>query len=443
MQDTKETLKIGAGYVGILAKWLALALLTGGICGLVGALFYNGITWATALREAHPALLFALPAAGVVIVGIYRGLHTEGDNTDTVIVAAREGSDLHFELLPSIFIGTILTHLCGGSSGREGAALQIGGDIGNRLGRLLRFSKEDMRVATMVGMSAFFSAIFGTPLTATVFVTLFLTVGTFYEAALLPGIIASLTAIGVSGRFGVEPFRFAVEMPAPDPVLFLKVLVLAAAAGLMSVVFVEILHRTGHLYERFFPNPYLRAAVGGVLVIALTLLVHDGFTYNGAGGSVIASAVLEGQAPPASWLLKMLFTALTLEAGFKGGEIVPTFFVGASFGCRLAPLLGLDPRVGAAIGLVAIFAGATNSVLPAIFLSVEAFGSGGLLYFSLACIVSYMVSGYNGLYSSQKILYSKVRAAYIDATANHSRLYAGHIHTDSAQEHNAPDREEH
>ena len=425
-----ESLRLAAGYARILLKWLALALLTGGICGLTGALFYNGIAWVTALREAHPALLFGLPAAGPLIVLLYRTLRAEGNNTDTVIEAARDGSALRFGLLPSIFAGTILTHLCGGSSGREGAALQIGGDIGSHLGALFHFDREDMKITTMVGMSAFFSAIFGTPLTATVFVTLFLTVGTFYEAALLPGIVASLAAIGVSGRFGVAPFRFSVEMPAPDMVLFLKIMVLAAAAGLMSVVFVEVLHRVGHLYERFFPTPYLRAVVGGCLVVALTLLIGEGFTYNGAGGPVIAAAVQEGQAPPASWLLKILFTALTLEAGFKGGEIVPTFFIGATFGCRLAPLLGLDPRVGAAIGLVAIFAGATNSVLPAIFLSVEAFGGGGLLYFSLACIVSYMVSGYNGLYSSQKILYSKVRATYIDATANHSRLYAGHIHSD-------------
>lgn len=408
-------------YAGYLLKWILIAAVTGVACGLVGALFYNGVAEATALRTAHPWLLYCLPFAGLLIVFLYRFLGQEGNNTDTVIEAAREGSRLRIELLPSIFAGTILTHLCGGSSGREGAALQIGGDIGNHIGAFFRLDEDEMRVATMSGMAAFFSAIFGTPLTAAVFVMLFINVGSYLEMALLPSYLSSLIAIWLSEKFGAVPFRFAIDVPALEVHYFVRVMVLAAAAGLVSVLFVQVLHTTGHLYRRFFKNPYIRVAAGAVLVIILTKVLGTA-DYNGAGGEIIRAAVVEGQAQPEAFLLKILFTALTLEAGFKGGEIVPTFFIGATFGCVAAPLLGIPAGFGAAVGLVAAFAGATNTVVASIFLSIEVFGAEGILFFALSCIVSFVVSGYNGLYSSQRIIYSKVRPKQIDLKTNHNHM---------------------
>ena len=405
-------------YAADLLKWALIAVVIGVLSGLIGALFYNGIAFVTDLRAAHPWLLFLLPVFGLIIVWFYRILRQEGNNTDTVIEAAREGKRLRIELLPAIFFGTFLTHLGGGSAGREGAALQIGGDIGNHIGALFRLKKEDLRIATMTGMAAFFSAVFGTPLTASVFVLLFINIGSYFTSAMLPLFLSSLTSYFVAVRLGMEPFRFELSAPALGIPMLGKVLVLALLAGLLSVAFVELLHKTGALYERLFKNPYLRVVIGGGLIIGLTYLVSPEGLYNGAGGGVIAAAILTGTVPPLAFLFKMIFTALTLEAGYKGGEIVPTFFIGAAFGCLVGPVLGIPAGFAAAVGLIACFAGATNTLLASVFLAIEAFGGSGVLYFALAAAASFAVSGYNGLYSSQKILYSKVSSERIERNTN-------------------------
>lgn len=415
-------------YLYYLVKWFVLALVIGSLCGLIGALFYNGILMANVLRADHPWLLFLMPAAGLLIVFLYRRLGQEDVSTDQIIEAAREGHALDIRLVLSVFAGTVLTHLTGGSSGREGAALQIGGSIGNRLGGLIHLDSEEMKVATMAGMAAFFSAIFGTPLTAAMFVILFISVGTFYEVALLPSYLAALTAIRISSLFGVEPFRFSLEVPEIMTGHFVRVLILSLLCGMVSVLFCSVLHGTAKLYKRYLKNPYVRIVVGALLVIALTLLEGSG-DYNGTGAAVIGRALSGEAIVPYAFIMKMLMTALTLEAGFKGGEIVPTFFVGATFGAVVGPLLGIPSGFAAAIGLIAMFAGVTNTVIASIFLAIEVFGGSGILYFAMACIVSYACSGYNGLYSSQRILYSKVRPEYINLRTNHNHLIKSSLFT--------------
>ena len=404
-------------YAKALAKWLILAVFVGAVCGGVGAAFHIGVHEATALRGRFPWLLWCLPLAGVGIVGFYKLTHTEGQGTNDIIDEVRSGTGLSIWLLPAIFLGTMLTHLCGGSAGREGAALQMGGTIGYHAGRLFRMDDQDLRVATLSGMAAFFSALFGTPLAATVFAIVVISVGVMYHAALIPCLTAALTAYGVSLWMGVEPTRFTVEMPALEAGMLIRVAVLAALCALVSAVFCGVLHVAERQMRRYLPNPWLRAAVGGAAVIALTFLcgVTD---YNGAGMEVITAAVEQGRCRPEAFLWKIVFTALTLSAGFKGGEVVPSFFIGATFGCVVGPLLGIPAGVAAAIGLVAVFCGATNCPIASIFLSVELMGDGGLLYFALACGISYMLSGYNGLYSSQMILYSKLKARFINVHTN-------------------------
>ena len=404
-------------YIAALAKWLALAVFAGGICGVIGSLFHISVHEAAALRGRFPWLLWCLPLAGLAIVGFYKLVHTEGQGTNDIIDEVHLGRGLSIWLLPSIFFGTVLTHLCGGSAGREGAALQMGGTIGYHTGRLFRLDDQDLRVATMAGMAAFFSALFGTPLAATVFAIVVISVGVMYHAALVPCLTAALTAYGVSQWMGVEPTRFAVEMPALETWMMVRVAVLAALCALVSVLFCNTIHFAEHQMAKRIPNPWLRAVLGGCAVVAMTLVcgVSD---YNGAGMEVITAAVEQGQARPEAFLLKILFTAVTLAAGFKGGEVVPSFFVGATFGCVMGPLLGVPAEFAAAIGLISVFCGATNCPTASIFLSVELMGDGGLLYFALACCVSYMLSGYNGLYSSQRILYSKLKARYINVNTN-------------------------
>ena len=200
--------------------------------------------------------------------------------------------------------------------------------------------------------------------------------------------------------------------------MLVRTAILAALCALVSLLFCNTLHFVENQLKRWLPNAWVRAVVGGAAVVALTYLCGT-TDYNGAGMEIITAAVEEGSVHPAAFLLKILFTAVTLGAGFKGGEVVPSFFVGATFGCLAGPLLGIPAGFAAALGLAAVFCGATNCPVASMFLAVELFGSDGLLYFALVCGISNMLSGYNGLYSSQTILYSKLKAQYINVRTNH------------------------
>ena len=404
-------------YLRTLIKWTILGLVIGAFCGVIGSAFHIGVHHATELRAEHPWLLWCLPLAGLGIVGFYKLTKVEGKGTNSIIDQVHLGKGLPFFLLPAIFLGTILTHLCGGSAGREGAALQMGGTIGFHTGRLLRLDDRDLRVATLAGMAAFFSALFGTPLAATVFAMMVISIGIMYDVAFIPCLTAALTAYGVSLTMGVEPTRFTVAMPELEGWMLVRVAVLAALCAVVSTVFCNVIHIVEHQMDHRIKNSWARAVIGGVAVIALTYLCGT-TDYNGAGMEVVTAAVEGGVARPEAFLLKMLFTAVTLAAGYKGGEVVPSFFVGATFGCVAGPFLGIPAGFAAALGLVAVFCGATNCPLASIILAVELFGDGGMLYFALACGVSYMLSGYNGLYSSQTILYSKLKAQYINVHTN-------------------------
>ena len=404
-------------YIQAIFKWVLMAVVIGAACGVVGSVFHIGVHHATELRAHFPWLLWCLPVLGLAVVGFYKLTHTEGQGTNDIIDAVHQGKKLSFWLLPAIFIGTTLTHLGGGSAGREGAALQMGGTIGQHLGRLFRLDDRDLRTATMTGMAAFFAALFGTPLAATVFAIVVISVGVMYHAALIPCLTASLVAYGISILMGVEPTRFVIAAPRPETWMFVRVAVLGILCALVSVLFCEVLRFANQQAKKYFPNAWVRVVLGGVAVVAMTYLFGT-TDYNGAGMETITAAVEHGTVRPEAFLLKLLFTAISLAAGFKGGEVVPSFFVGATFGCFVGPFFGIPAEFAAAVGLVAVFCGATNTPLASTFLAVELFGAEGLLYFALACGISYMLSGYSGLYSSQTILYSKLEHQYINVSTN-------------------------
>ena len=409
--------KVWALYCKGLAKWFLISAAVGLVCGLLGSAFHWGVDWATTFRLGHPWVLFSLPAAGLAVVAIYRLTKVEGQSTNSIIDEVQSGRGLSLALLPAIFFSTLVTHLAGGSAGREGAALQMGGTIGYGAGKLFRLDDRDLRTATMAGMAAFFSALFGTPLAATIFAMGVISVGLLYHAAFIPCFVASLTAYGLSLLLGVEPTRFLVAAPALSLGMLLRIAVLAALCAMVSVLFCAALHAAEHLFARYLRSAWLRALCGGTVLLILSLLVgsHD---YNGAGMEIVTAAVEQGRAVPAAFLLKILFTAVTLGAGFKGGEVVPSFFVGATFGCVVGPLLGIPAGFAAAVGLVAVFCGAVNCPMASMVLAVELFGDGGMLYFAAACGLSYVLSGYSGIYSSQRILYDKLKAQYIDVHTN-------------------------
>ena len=394
-------------YIRTFLKWVLLGLLMGVIGGLLGAGFHHALHFVTHLRGEHTWLIFLLPAGGLLSVGIYRifGLRNNR-GTNEIIDAILDGKPVSPMVAPVIFLASTVTHLFGGSAGREGAALQLGGSVASMLGKLAKLADKDRTVLTMSGMSAVFAGLFGTPLTATIFCMEFESVGTLFTPALLPCYLAAFVASQVSGALGVhaEVFPLAVRQ-----VLTLgncwKFLILAVLISLLGIAMCKVFHEAEHLVAHHLPNPFVRIAVGGAVVTVLTLIVGD-HRFNGAGMDMALEAVA-GSTDWYNFLLKMLFTAVTLAAGFKGGEIVPTFCIGATFGCLLGGLLGLDTGLAAALGLVGLFCCATNSPFASIVLSIEMFGSGYVYLFALTCVICFVLSGHSGLYASQIIRFAK------------------------------------
>lgn len=403
---------------GLFLRWLLYACATGLVVGAVAVAFHYGIAWGAGLRAQVPELIWLLPAAGVAIVLLYRVCGMEQDKgTNQILSAVRDAAPLKLRTAPLIFLATILTHLSGGSAGREGAALQLGGSISAFMGKKLRLDDKDERILVMCGMAAAFSALFGTPLTAALFAMEVVSVGVMYYSAIVPCLVSSLASILLARLCGLhQEDGYPVELvPELGALELVQVAAIGVLCALLSILLCRVVHAAPKLYGRFLPNPLLRAAVGGALVLALTLLVGSQ-DYNGAGDAVIRR-LLAGETIPEAFVLKLLFTALTLGAGFRGGEIVPTLFIGAAFGAWVGPVLGLPHAFSGAVGMAAVFCGATNCPISSILLSYELFGGEGLPLYALGCGISYMLSGYYGLYSEQKIVYSKFRTQWIDKKA--------------------------
>lgn len=405
-------------YGVTFAKWVVIAVSIGIIGGVVGSLFHMAVNFATSFREGHSWLLFLMPVAGIVIVFLYRTCKIDEETgTNLIISSIRNKIKVPILMAPLIFISTFITHLVGGSAGREGAALQLGGSIGSKVGEIIKLDDKDKGLAVMCGMSAVFAALFGTPLTATFFAMEVISVGIIYYVGLVPCIASSLVAYEISLFMKLPPTRFSAgEFPGLGLTSAVQIGLLAALCAVISILFCIAMKRSHDLFRLYIKNTYVRAIVGGTIIIALTLLCGTR-DYNGAGGDIISNAIENGEANPCAFLLKILFTAVTIGTGFKGGEIVPTFFIGSTFGCIAAPLLGLDPSIGAAVGLVATFCGVVNCPIASVFLSFELFGGSSVVFAAIACGVSYMLSGYYGLYSSQKIMYSKLKPKYINIHA--------------------------
>lgn len=403
----REVLHHPKRYTVSFGKWTVLAILIGISGGLLGAGFHHVLHFVTHLRAEHSWLIFFLPVGGLLTIGLYRILWLRSNRgTNEIIEATLEGGHISPLVAPGIFLSTALTHLFGGSAGREGAALQLGGSVASILGRLFRLKRDDRKILIMGGMSAVFAGLFGTPLTACLFTMEFASVGTIFSPALLPCFLSALVASQLSSTLGVHaevfPLNTAVTLGFGN---IWKFLVLAISVSMLGVFMCWLFHKTEHLSHKWLPNTWLRILVGGLLVVGMTLLVGD-HRYNGAGMDMALKAV-SGEANWYDFALKMFFTAVTLAAGFKGGEIVPTFCVGATFGCLIGTLLGLDPGVAAALGLVGLFCCATNSALASIVLSIEMFGGANLYLFSLVCVICFVLSGHSGLYASQIIQFSK------------------------------------
>ena len=395
-------------------KWLILGIIVGLIIGAVGAAFFHGIRLATEYRKAHSFMIYLLPFAGLLIVFLYRlSKDYEDTGTNLVITTISAGDHLPKRKIPLIFMATIITHLFGGSAGRESAALQLGGSIGHNFGELIGLDDDDCKIITMCGMSAAFAALFGTPMTAAFFAMELETVGVMYYAALIPCVLSALVSSSVARYLGTQPDAFTVSIiPEFTVDNAVKGSILAVLCAAISILFCIVMKKSGKLFKTYIKNPYVRIFIGGCLIVVLTLIVGNN-NYNGAGMDIIELAI-EGKAPYPAFILKMIFTAITLGAGYKGGEIVPALYIGATFGCLYSQIFGFDSALCSAIGMGALFCGITNCPISSLLLCFELFGYTGMPYFLLAIALSYTFSGYYSVYGSQKIMYSKYHNKYIN-----------------------------
>ena len=389
-------------YLIAFLRWTVTGILIGGLCGVVGGVFAMAVEGATHLRQHHDFLIYLLPLGGLAIAGLYRLMKLPLSlGTDEIITTVRTQGRVPVLMAPAIFISTTLTHLLGGSAGREGAALQLGGSLGAAVGDLTHPKADSRRIFELCGMAALFAALFGTPLTAAIFVLEIIEVGKFNHRAILPCMISAVTAALVAKFIGApeEPWFLASGLQKVTALSALQALGVGVACALVAILFCTVMHFSIKYFRKLVKNDFLRIAIGGVAVAALTLLVRTR-DYNGGGMHVIFAA-LEGNAKPWAFLVKLLFTAVTLSAGFKGGEIVPSFFIGATLGCTVAGLLGMSPALGAALGLVGVFCGVTNAPLASMLLSIELFGAEYLPLFGIVAAVSFMLSGHFSLYHAQ------------------------------------------
>ena len=409
----KEKLLIVLKGLIVLLKWLVMGTVIGLIVGAISSAFSFCLSYVTTLRTEHSWLVYLLPLGGLAIVGLYRLVLKDGDlGTDGIITAISEKPHVRAMIAPLIFISTTVTHLFGGSAGREGAALQLGGSLGNFFGRIIRMSEQDRKILITAGMSAAFSALFGTPMAAAIFSVEAAMVGSIYLSSLLPSVIAAVVASRFSASLGISPENFIIsEIPNFNLVSGLKIILLAILVGGLSIVFCVAMKYTKEALSRWIKNPFLRVLIASGVFILVTTFIGGGDFY-GAGIHVIEKAVHEGTAKWYYFVLKIILTAIIMGAGFKGGEIVPAFYVGATFGCVFGNLLEISPGLCAAMGMTAMFCGITNCPITSMLISFELFGFNCVPYIIIVVAVSFVASGYSGIYDSQKFLYSKYRPIY-------------------------------
>ena len=403
----KTLLEAKAPFVPLVSatRWIVLAAWVGLLAGLASAGFLWALDLALATRDRQPALLFGLPVAGAAIGLAYHrfgGSVAGGANLLLDEIHEPKGA-IPFRMAPFILVSTVVTHLFGGSAGREGSAVQMGGTLAEVATLPLRLPRAERRILLMAGVAAGFGSVFGTPLAGAIFGLEVLALGRMEVDALLPCLVASLVGDLVCSGVGIHhhaydaPSAFVLT-PATLAWTVLASLLFAAA----SAAFVELTHALGGVGRRAPGAPWVRPVVGGLVVVAMTLAV-GGQEYNGLGLPLIERAFHRGEVAPYAFALKLLFTAVTLGAGFKGGEVTPLFCVGATLGSAFAGLTHQDPALFAALGFVAVFAGAANTPLACAVMGVELFGSALAAPLAVACVLACLLSGHRGIYPSQRV----------------------------------------
>ncbi len=390
-------------------KWALISSIAAILAGTASAFFLAWLDWVTEWREAHLYIIAFLPLGGFAMGWIYHkiGKSVEAGSNLLIDEIHDPKNVIPLRMAPLVLIGTLATHFFGGSAGREGTAVQMGGALADQLTKPFRLTPEDRRILLMAGMSAGFASVFGTPLAGAIFGLEVLAIGRLRYEAILPCFLSGIIADAVTRAWGIHHTIYTIPLiPVLSAVNLLCAALAGIAFGVMGMLFAKLTHSITHSFKKYIPYAPLRPFIGGCFV-ALAVWALGTTKYIGLGIPTIVNS-FSVQLPPVDFMMKLLFTAVTLGAGFKGGEVTPLFFIGAALGNALSYILPLPFPLLAGMGFAAVFAGAANTPLTCTLLAIEIFGSQIGIYAAIACVVSYLFSGHAGIYHSQKSGYSKI-----------------------------------
>ena len=388
-----------------LFEWTWLGAAVGLACGAASAGFLLFLDWATAFRGSHEYVVYALPVAGIVLGLIYeRWGKPIKDGSNLILDTIHESTpQIPLRMAPMILIGTVLTHFFGGSAGREGSAVQMGASLADAIAHRFRVSRETRRQLLAAGVAGGFASVFGTPIAGTIFGLEVVSVGVLEYDALLPALVASLVGDFVTRRLGIVhtayPQLAHVELTAT---VFGKLCAIGVAMALTTIAFIELTHRMKHVLEAKVPRLPLRMFLGGIAIVVMWRLSGTS-DYLGLGIPMIQRAFTDPNLPWFAFAAKLVFTAVTLSAGFLGGEVTPLFFVGATLGSVLARLLGLPIELGAGVGIAAVFGAAANTPVALSIMAVELLGVSAFPHVMIVAVIAYLLSGHRGIYPAQRL----------------------------------------
>jgi H+/Cl- antiporter ClcA len=392
-----------------LGQWIGIGSIVGVLCGAASALFLYLLGWATDFRNGHEFIIYTLPVAGLAIGWIYErfGRSIEGGNNLIIDTIHDEGPQIPLRMAPMVLIGSVLTHLFGGSAGREGVAVQMGASLADVLSHRLKLTSSVRRQILAAGVASGIGSIFGTPIAGAIFGMEFITLGSMTYGALLPALVASVIGDMTTRALGIHRTVFPTPMHLDlTPLLLLKWLLFAIAMAATSIAFIELTHRIKKIFEKNSVRLPIRMFIGGILLIALWKLVGTS-DYLGLGVPGILRAFHDPQMPMYAFAAKLVFTAVTIGSGYLGGEVTPLFFIGAALGNVMARLLGVPLAMGAGIGMAAVFAASANTPLALSIMAMELLGAPMFPHVVIVCVLAYLMSGHRSIYPSQRVIHSK------------------------------------